>query len=69
MNINYVILEDHPDAIEYINGVTMNFGHCGLLLVSKLDMLNTASNQLKSKGYYDHWSQENLDEVVTWRFK
>lgn len=69
LKTNYVILEDHPDAREYINGVRMNFGHCGLLLVSKLDMLNTASEQLKAKGYYDHWSQENLDEVVTWRFK
>lgn len=69
MKTNYVILEDHPNAREYINGVQMNFGHCGLLLVSKLDMLNTASAQLKAKGYYDHWTQENLDEVVTWRFK
>ena len=64
---NYVILEDHPDAVELVNGVHMNFGHCGLLVIQKLDKLTTASEQLKSKGYYDTWSQSELDQVVTWR--
>ena len=64
---NYVILEDHPDAEELINGVHMNFGHCGLLVIQKLDQLTTASEQLKSKGYYDTWNQSELDQVVTWR--
>jgi hypothetical protein len=64
---NYVILEDHPDAEEFVNDVRMNFGHCGLLLIQKLDKLTTASDQLKSKGYYDTWSQAELDQVVTWR--
>jgi len=69
MPINYVILEDHPDAVEYVNGVNMNFGECGLLILQKLDKLNKASEQLKEKGYYNSWSQSELDEVVTWRFK
>ena len=64
---NYVILEDHPDAVELVNGVHMNFGHCGLLVIQKLDKLTTASEQLKSKGYYDTWNQFELDQVVTWR--
>ena len=64
---NYVILEDHPDAVELVNGVHMNFGHCGLLVIQRLDKLTTASEQLKSKGYYDTWSQSELDQVVTWR--
>ena len=64
---NYVILEDHPDAVELVNGVHMNFGHCGLLIIQKLDKLTTASEQLKSKGYYNTWSQSELDQVVTWR--
>ena len=64
---NYVILEDHPDAEELVNGVRMNFGHCGLLVIQQLDKLTTASEQLKSKGYYDTWSQAELDQVVTWR--
>ncbi len=65
--IDYVILEDHPDAPEYINGVKMNFGRCGLLLMQRLSKLNEASEQLKQKGYYDSWSRENLDYVVNWR--
>jgi len=67
MDRNYVILEDHPDAEELINGVPMNFGYCGLLIIQRLDKLTTASEQLKSKGYYDTWSQAELDQVVTWR--
>jgi hypothetical protein len=69
MPINYVILEDHPFSPEYINGVSMNFGECGLLIIQKLDKLTNASTQLFDKGYYKTWSQEDLDSVVTWRHK
>jgi hypothetical protein len=64
---NYVILEDHPNAPEYVNGVRMNFGACGLLIMQKLDKLNAATEQLKEKGYYTHWSSDELNSVVTWR--
>ena len=69
MSRNYVALEDHPDSVEYVNNVKMNFGECGLLIVSKLDMLNDASDKIQEKGYYKHWSQEELDTVVSWRYK
>jgi hypothetical protein len=65
----YVVLEDHPNVPELLNGVSMNFGKCGLLILSELSKLNTASDQLKSKGYYNHWPKENIDNVVTWRYK
>ena len=65
---DYVVLEDHPDAEEFINGVKMNFGKCGLLILQRLSKLNTAADQLKSKGYYHTWSKQNLDEVVNWRY-
>jgi hypothetical protein len=64
---NFVVLEDHPDAPEYVNKVKMNFGECGLLILQKLDKLTTASEQLSSKGYYDVWSKDELDSVVNWR--
>jgi hypothetical protein len=67
MPIDYVILEDHPDAEEFVNGIKMNFRHCGLLVLQKLSKLNTASDRLKEKGYYKHWDQQALDEVVNWR--
>lgn len=69
MPMNYVILEDHPDTPEDINGVSMNFGECGLLVIQKLDKLNKASDQLKEKGYYGIWIKKDLDDVVTWRYK
>lgn len=67
MPADYVILEDHPDAPEYVNGVRMNFGACGLLVLQKLSKLNTASDKLRAQGYYDSWDQKALNEVVTWR--
>ena len=69
MPADYVILEDHPDAPEYVNGVKMNFGPCGLLVIQRLSKLNTASDKLKAQGYYDSWDQKALDEVVTWRYE
>jgi hypothetical protein len=64
---NFVILEDHPDNNELVAGVRMNFDGCGLLLVQYLTQLNDAAAKLKDKGYYDVWSEENLDFVVNWR--
>jgi hypothetical protein len=69
MPLDYVILEDHPDAPEYVNGVNMNFGLCGLLVIQKLSKLNTAADKLKAQGYYDSWDKKALDEVVTWRYE
>jgi hypothetical protein len=69
MPLNFVLLEDHPDLVEYVAGVTMNFGHCGLFVISPLDKLTAASNHIRTKGYYNAWSQSELDEVVTWRNK
>lgn len=68
MQNDYVLLEDHPEVKEYIAGVNMNFGHCGLFVISPLSKLTAASDQIRVKGYYDTWSQSELDEVVTWRY-
>jgi len=65
---DYVVLEDHPDSTELINGVSMNFEECGLMILQRLSKLNTAADQLKNKGYYTTWSKENMDEVVNWRY-
>ena len=68
MPAGIVALEDHPDDIEVINGVTMNQGNWVLVLIQRLDALNAASENLRLRGYYDAWSDENLDDVVRWRF-
>jgi len=64
---DFVILEDHPDIVENINGVHMNFGPCGLILVAPLSILNAASDKIASTGYYDTWTQSDIDDIVTWR--
>jgi len=67
MKENIVVLEDHPETVETINGVHMNFGEAGLLLVQSLDKLTDASDKLRKAGYYNCWSKDELDEVVNWR--
>lgn len=69
MQHDYVLLEDHPEIKEELNGVVMNFNHCALVIAQKLSKLNEASEQLRKKGYYDSWPKENLDYVVNWRNK
>jgi hypothetical protein len=67
MPADVLLLEDHPSAPEVLNGVNMNFGPCAIVFVQQLSKINEASDQLRRNGYYDHWPQENLDDVVTWR--
>lgn len=66
---DFVLLEDHPDNIEKLNGVIMNFNYCALVLAQRLSKLQDASIKLKEKGYYDNWPKTNLDYVVNWRNK
>ena len=65
---NFVLLDDHPDNLEDINGVMMNNGKYAIVFVQKTDKLAEGHEYLKQHtDYYDAWSQENLDDVVTWR--
>ena len=64
-----VALEDHPMDPEEIDGVRMNHGGLILVVIQRLSKINKHSEMLKGGEYYDKWSQENLDDVVNWRFK
>lgn len=64
-----VALEDHPDIIEHIAGLTFNQGTYAIIIVQRLDKLNKASANLSAKGYYKNWDQSDLDDVVSWRLK
>lgn len=63
-----VALEDHPETEEIVSGIKMNFGLCPIIVLQKNSKLNSAADQLKEKGYYDTWSQGDLDKIVTWRY-
>lgn len=67
MKDDFVILEDHPDTVEHVNGVHMNFGKCALIILQKLSKLNEASDTLDRKGYYDVWGKDELKFVRDWR--
>ena len=63
-----VALEDHPMDPEEIDGVQMNHGGLILVVIQRLSKINKHSEMLKGGEYYDKWSQQNLDDVVNWRF-
>jgi hypothetical protein len=66
---NMVALEGHPNLEESINGVDMRFALCPIVVLQQADKLSRAAEQLKTKGYYKHWNQSELDNIVTWRHK
>ena len=68
MPAGFVALEDHPDDEEIVNGVKMNQGTWALVLVQELDKINQASRILLKQDYYKNWSQQEYDDVVSWRF-
>ena len=55
-----IALEDHPADVEMVNGVCMNQGKYALILVQSLSKLNTAAQQMSSKGFYHNWPEEYL---------
>ena len=62
-----IALEDHPTAIEDVNGVIMNQGQYALIFVQSLSKLNTAAKQMASKGFYHNWPEEYLKELFCHR--
>ena len=64
---DFVVLEDHPKIEENVKGVIMNNGKYAICLMQRLSKINRFSDILKRQGYYDVWSEENLEDVVNWR--
>ena len=60
-------LEDHPADVEDVNGVIMNQGKYALVLVQSLSKLNTAAQQMGSKGFYHNWPEEYLTGLFSHR--
>jgi hypothetical protein len=62
-----LVLEDHPDLPELVNGVSMNQGTYALALVQNLSDLNLKARVMARKGFYDNWPEEYLQELFTHR--
>jgi hypothetical protein len=62
-----LVLEDHPDLPEIVNGVSMNQGTYALALVQSLSDLNQRAQAIARKGFYDTWPEEYLSELFQHR--
>jgi hypothetical protein len=55
-----IVLEDHPAAIENVNGVIMNQGKYALSLIQSLSDLDRRAQQIANKGFYNSWPEDYL---------
>jgi hypothetical protein len=60
LSADLIVLEDHPDAVEDVNGVIMNQGRYALSLVQSLSELDQRALQLAHKGFYHGWPNDYL---------
>lgn len=64
-----VVLDNDPREPLVLNGIQTTFDGCYLWIIQPMEDLNNKAKQLYKTKYYNHWTQEQLDEVVTWRFE
>ncbi len=64
-----VILDNDPRSPMDINGIVSTFEHAYLWIIQSLSDLTSKSRQLSKTNYYSFWTQQQIDEVVTWRKK
>lgn len=64
---NLLVLEDHPDSPEIVNGVSMNQGTYALALVQSLSDLNEKAKLIARKGFYHSWPEDYLQGLFKHR--
>lgn len=64
---NLLVLEDHPDSPEIVNGVSMNQGTYALALVQSLSDLNEKAKLIARKGFYHSWPENYLQGLFKHR--
>lgn len=62
-------LEDHVKIPEIFLDLSFNNGRYNIILCQQMEKLNQASAHLLSKGYYNNWTSEMYDNVVSWRLQ
>lgn len=67
LNKDILCLEDHPEDVENVNGITMNQGTYALSLVQSLSDLNTKAKQMATKGFYNNWPEDYLQGLFQHR--
>ena len=64
---NLLVLEDHPADPEIVNGISMNQGTYALAMLQSLSKLNTAAQQMHTKGFYESWPADYLEQLFQHR--
>jgi hypothetical protein len=67
LDADMLVLEDHPDDVEIVNGICMNQGTYALALVQSLSDLDTKAKQMAAKGFYNSWPEQYLSALFQHR--
>lgn len=62
-----LVLEDHPEDPEIVNGISMNQGTYALALVQSLSDLNQKAKLVAKKGFYSAWPEDYLQALFQHR--
>lgn len=62
-----IVLEDHPNDLEIVNGVCMNQGRYALAMCQSVSDLNVKAQHMASKGFYNNWPKEYLNVLFKFR--
>jgi hypothetical protein len=62
-----IVLEDHPDDPEIVNGVSMNQGTYALAMCQSLSDLDVKARQMADKGFYHTWPEQYLETLFQHR--
>jgi hypothetical protein len=72
-NENYLLaqdilaLEDHPADPEIVNGISMNQGTYAMAMCQSVSDLNIRAKHMASKGFYNTWPEDYLQELFQHR--
>lgn len=64
---DFIFLDDHVNNIEQMNDVVFNNGRYNVLFMQRKKKLAAATRRLEKTGYYNKWTKQYYDEVVSWR--
>ena len=62
-----IVLEDHPDDLEIVNGICMNQGTYALSLVQSLGDLDKKAKAMAKQGFYNAWPEKYLTALFRHR--
>ena len=65
LHTEYIFLEDCATYDSYIEGIQTNNGKYNLILMQQREKLLRHREILRQSGYYDNWTDEMMQEVMS----